>query len=149
MTQEQKLVGGTGVVTVGELEITITPLSQSEESMLLRKLRIASAEHAADNYTRCRGILEAAKEFPADRAEMVREVARTTIAAGKDKLPLDGAALFDFRFGPHFLPVELFTRGKKATPGLSLEGLKAVVTEVNADEVASALLEVIEGSDPK
>lgn len=148
-TQEERLVGGVGAVRVGDLEITLTPLSQSEETLLRRRLRLASAEHAADNYTRCRDVLDAAKDSPADRSEMLREIARLTVSEGKGKLPLDGAALFDFRLGPHFLPVELFARAKKATPGLTLEGLRAVVTEANADEVAARMLEVIAAGDPK
>lgn len=150
MSQHDTLVGGVGTVRVGDLEITITPLSQAEETLLDRRLMKAGADLAGDNYTRCAGVLKAAEANPADRLEMVKEIARVTIGQGdkEGKAPLSGSAFFEFRFGPDGLPIELLARGKRATPGLTLEGLRAVVTAANADEVAGQLIRVIEQKGP-
>jgi predicted ThiF/HesA family dinucleotide-utilizing enzyme len=148
-TSAEKLVGGTGIVTIGELEITIVPLSQAEESILDRRLRKEAEKAAGDHYTRCLPILTAAKDSPADRLEMLREIPR--MAVRRDSL--SGQAFWEFRNSPKGVALELFSRGKKMTPGLTQKGLESVITEDNVDEVADQIVGIIEagvaGTDPK
>lgn len=145
----ESTVGGAGVVRIGNLLLTLTPLSLAEETALERLLRRSAAEAAGDNYTRCAAILAAMN--PTDRAEAVREIARRTMNAGDPRGlgPVDQTAYVEFRFGPQGLPLELLHRARKATPGLDLAGLRACITEANADDVAAQLLDVLEGTSEK
>ena len=145
MSHDTKSVGAVGLIRVGDLEITVTPLSQIEELALDRQLRRGAEAEAGDHYTRCRAELDAMRDFPGDRLEFLREIARATLR----KEPLSPAAVYEFRCSAAGVALELFARGRKATPGLALAGLRAVVTMENADQIAAALFELIEGGDPK
>lgn len=136
-------VGAVGIVRVGDLEITVTPLSQAEEMALDRTLNRGAEVAAGDYYTRCKGILDATKDNPADRLEILREIARISIR----REPLSVAEVYAFRESPEGVAVELFHRGRKATPGLTLQGLRTVITEVNCDEVGVGLMELLTGGD--
>jgi hypothetical protein len=143
MSQSEQAVGAVGLVRVGPLEITVTPLSQAEEMALDRALRRGAEAAAGDLFTRCKAELDALKESPADRAEFLRELAR--LAARKE--PVSATAFFDYRCSAAGVALELFHRGKRGTPSLTLAGLEAVITEASADEVAVGLLELLRG-DP-
>jgi hypothetical protein len=144
-TQEQMLVGGVGVVRVGDLEVTVAPLPLSAESVLDRRLRRGAQERHGDYYTRCRAMLDAMADYPGDRLEAVREITRMTASGAA----VSAAAVVDFRLSPEGVALELYARGRGATPGLTLEGLKAIITEANVDEVAGQLHAAIEAGDPK
>ncbi len=145
MSQQEKSVGAVGLIRVAGLEITITPLSQGEELLLDRTLRRAAQEAHGDLYTPCKPLLEAMRDAPADRLEAVREITRLTAS----RAGVSAAAVFDFRTSAEGLALEIFARGRRATPGLTLDGLRAVVTAANADEVAGALFELIEAGPEK
>jgi hypothetical protein len=145
MNQSESHVGAVGLVRVGELEITVGPLSQAEELALDRELRKSAEAAAGDHYTRCKTLLDAAKDSPADRVEMLREIVRLTAT----KAGLSAAAMHDYRTGAAGVAIELYHRGRKHTPGLDRKGLAAVITEVNADAVAAALFELLVGDDTK
>jgi hypothetical protein len=140
MSQPESSVGAVGLVRVGDLEVTVAPLPQAEEIALDRELRRAAEAHYGDHYTRCKPVLDAMKESPADRLEAVREIVRLAAA----KAPLSAAALHEYRISEHGLAIELYARGKRATPGLDRKGLAAVVTAANADAVAAALFELLD-----
>lgn len=144
--QDRKLVGGVGEVAVGSLSISITPLSQGDELRLRRQLRAAAESLAGDGWTRCKPILEAMTKSGAhgDRAIAVAELVRSA----KRVEPLSEEAVFDFRTSAEGVALELFARGKAATPGLSLDGLRSVITEANAPDVFAALLDIIDGGEP-
>lgn len=147
MSQSESTVGAVGMIRVAGLEITVTPLSQSEEMALDRALRKAAQEAAGDHFTRCKPLLDAmtAAQAHGDRLEAVREIVRM---AGRVE-PLSSTALWDYQNSAPGVALELYHRGRKATPGLTLAGLQAVVTEVNADEVSAALRELLRGADSK
>ena len=137
-------MGGCGVVRVGPLEVTVTPLTLSEERRLGRKLRRAAAEQSADYFTRCAKLLEAMRPQPAAYLEAVREITR--LAATGPTVSDD--LFFEFRESPAGAAIELYERGRKATPGLDLAALRAVVTDDNADEVLDQMRAAFEGGDP-
>lgn len=141
MSQDAKLVGAVGLIRIGELEITITPLSQAHELALDRQLRKGTEAALGDYYSRCRAELDAMREYPGDRLELLREIARMAVR----KEPPSAVAVFDYRCSPAGLALELFSRGKRATPGLTLANLEAIITDINADEIAAALHELIAG----
>lgn len=146
MSQDRKLVGGVGEVAVGPLVVTVTPLSQGDELRLRRQLRAAAERAAGDGWSRCKPILDAMTAAGAhgDRALAVAELVRSA----KRLEPLSEEAVFEFRAGPEGCALELFARGKAATPGLTLDGLRAAVTEANAPDVFAALLDAIAGGEP-
>lgn len=146
MSQSEKQVGAIGLVRVGSLEITITPLSQADEMAFDRELRAAAGKAAGDYFTRCKPELDAmaAAGATGDRVEFLREIARM---AGR-KESLSAVALWDFQNSAAGLPIELWWRGRKATPGLDRAGLAAVITDANADEIAAGLRELLKGDDP-
>lgn len=144
MSQHDKLVGGVGVVRVGDLEITVTPLAMVEERALRRLLLDRAAASATDYYTRCAKLLAAMKSQPVAYVEAVREITRLT-ALG----PAVSEAQFDeYRDSPAGVAAELFARGRKATPGLTADGLAAAVTAANADDVADQMRRAVEGDGP-
>lgn len=145
MSQAEKLVGATGLIRVAGLEITIVPLTTAEELALDRELRKGAAAASADVYTRCRPELDALKEYPADRVEFLRELAR--IAARREGP--SPTAIFEHQTSAAGVALELFSRGRKATPGLTLAAIEAVVTPVNAAEVFCAIQELLKGPDEK
>lgn len=144
--QDRTTVGGVGEVAVGPLSVTVTPLSQGDELRLARQLRAEAERLAGDGWTRCRPMLDAmsAAGAHADRMHAVAELVRSA----KQKEPLSERAVFEFRSSAAGVVIELFARGKAATPGLTLDGLRAVVTEANAPDVFAAMMEVIQGGEP-
>jgi hypothetical protein len=144
MSQAEDTVGAVGEIRIDTLVITITPLSQAEELSLDRALRRGAEAAAGDHYTRCKPLLEAMRESPGDRLEAIREITRLTAT----RAPLSPAAFFEFRTSKDGLPIEIYARGKKATPGLDQKSLAAIITEENADRIAAALLDLLEGGDP-
>jgi hypothetical protein len=144
--QDRTTVGGVGEVAVGPLLVTVTPLSQGDELRLSRQLRAEAERLAGDGWTRCRAMLEAMTEAGAhaDRMHAVAELVRSA----KRKEPLSDEAVFDYRSSAAGVALELFARGKAATPGLTLDGLRAAVTEANAPDVFAAMMEVIQGGEP-
>lgn len=147
MSQSEKTVGAVGLIRIDALEITITPIPQPEEMALDRALRKAAQEAAGDHYTRCKPLLDAMTTAGAhgDRIEAIREIVRM---AGRVEPP-SNAAVYDYRCSAAGVALELFARGKKATPGLSLASLEAIITPVNADMIAAKLFELLEGADSK
>lgn len=144
MTQSDSIVGGCGVVHVGTLVVTITPLTMIEERALRRQLRSAAEKEATDYFTRCSRVLDAMRGQPAAYMEAVREITR--IAATGPKLSDD--QFFEFRTSPAGVARELFARGKRATPGLAADGLAAVITDANVDDVFAQMMAVVETGDP-
>lgn len=144
MATADKTVGGVGVVRVGNLEITITPLTMVEERALRRQLRKAAEEEATDYFTRCAAMLAAMKSQPAAYMEAVREITRLT-ATG---LKVSDEQFFEFRDSPAGVARELFARGKKATPGLDADGLAAIITKANVDDVIDQMEKAVKGDDP-
>ncbi len=145
MSQADKLVGAIGLIRIDALEITVAPIPDADELALDRALRAAADKAAGDYVTRCHAELDALKSEPALRVEFVRELAR--MAGRKDSL--SGVAMHDFRCSKDGLPIELFFRGRANTPGLTLAGLQAIITEVNADQIAAAMFKLFEGDDKK
>jgi hypothetical protein len=145
LTEQEKRVGGVGVVRVGNLEITVTPLKQWEERALSRQLRKAAREECSDYFTRCAGLLKAMQSQPAAYLEAVRELTRLS-ATGPT---VSEDQFWEYRDSPAGVARELFARGKTATPGLDLAALSAVITEANVDEVLEQLRAAVEGGDPK
>jgi hypothetical protein len=139
--QDSQVVGAVGEIHVGELVVTAMPLSQAEEMALDRALRKGAALAAGDPYTRARAALDAAKDSPADRLEMLREIAR----AAANGVRVTPETVYDYRTSPAGVALELYHRGRKATPGLTLAGLEAVVTEANCDAVSASLFDLIAG----
>ncbi|VTT99005.1 unnamed protein product [Gemmataceae bacterium] len=132
---------GTGTVLVGSLEITVTPMSKVEERSLRRQLLAGAERDATDYFTRCSRLLDAMRGQPAAHTEAVREIVRLT-ALGP-KVPEE--QLLEYRASPAGVAQELFLRGKKATPGLTLDGLAAVVTGANVEEVAGQMWDIVSG----
>lgn len=145
MSQE-KTVGGVGVVRVATLEITVTPLTMTEERALRRQLIAAAAAEATDYFTRCARLLAAMKAVPGAYLEAVREITRLT-ATGP---ALSDEQFFEYRESPAGVAKELFARGKKATPGLTPDALAAVITVVNVDDVLEQMgaAAAVEGDGP-
>jgi hypothetical protein len=144
MSAADRIVGGTGVVRVGPLEVTVTPLTMNEERALRRQLRAAAEAAATDHFTRCAKLLAAMRSQPAAYAEAVREIVRLT-ATGP---AVSDEQFFEYRNSPAGVARELFARGKRATPGLDADGLAAVITDANVDDVIEQLTAVIEAGDP-
>jgi hypothetical protein len=145
LSSSQTLSGGVGTILIGTLEITISPLSQADEIKLDKKLRKAAESAAGDHYSRCKRELDAARDNPGDRLEMVREIVRR--ADRREKL--GEPAFFEYRTGPEGTAQEVFARGKKSTDGLKLDALQAIITDENVDEVSAQLFEILENADPK
>lgn len=132
------LLSGHGIVPVAGLQVYITPLSAEEELLLVRELRRRAQEYYGSPYQRVRGMLAELPE--ADRLVVLQELARAAIR----KEPLSVDALDDYALSdPDWIAYELWLRGRKATPGLTLEGLSAVINPANALEVASALRQAV------
>lgn len=143
---DQQILGGAGVIEVAGLLVTITPLTWREELQLQRRLLQKAEEYYGDPYKRVAPML--AHMAPADRQVAVQELVRLAVK----KEPLAPEAIAAYRStNPEWVAEETYLRGKKATQGLTLEGLKAVINEVNAPEVFEQLWRVITGgtSDPK
>jgi hypothetical protein len=150
MSEHAKLVGGVGVVLVGALEITVTPLSAKEEKILDRQLAKAAEALSEDPYTAARKTLKAAESNPADRLVLLQEIA----AAATRKQFLTVGEFNEYRMSSAGVALELFTRGKKATPGLVQKELAALVTEFNAEDIYDEMKTIItskgeEGGDEK
>lgn len=144
MTEQEKRTGGVGVVVVGTLEITVTPLTLAEERALGRQLRKAAKSETTDYFTRCAGLLKAMQAQPAAYLEAVREITRLT-ATGPS---VSEDQFFEYRESPAGVARELFARGKKATQGLDLAGLSAVITDENVDAVIDQMRAVTDGPPP-
>lgn len=136
--------GPVGAVRAGELLITITPLDMTGERALRRLLARAAAEAAGDYFTRCAKLLHAMRAVPGAYLEAVREITRLT-ATGP---AVSDEQLFEFRQSPAGAALELFHRGRRATQGLTHEGLAAVITDANVDAVLGQLEAVLAGPDP-
>lgn len=134
------VLGGSGTVEVGNLCITVAPIGLAEEWRLMRELRRRAEQALGDPYTRCKAVLD--KMTPEDRAEAVREIVRSEIRG----TPLGLDAILQFRAtDPGWVAEELYVRGHKTTPGLTREGLRAVITSGNAEEVFERLMRVATG----
>jgi hypothetical protein len=148
MSEKQKLSGKVGDVLVGTLRVTIGPLSQAEETTLDKLLRKAAEAEAGDHYTRVKPMLAAAKDYPADRLEIIREATRNGVAKAK----LGQAAFWEYRTSPAGTATELYHRGRKYTEELKEDALAAVITEANVDEVSEQLFAILNpdgDEDPK
>lgn len=140
MGGDEMVLGGTGTLVIGNLKITIKPIGYAEEARLMRELRKRAEEAAGDLYSRCKNLL--AKMTPEDRLEAVREIVRSEIQGVK--LSLD--AILQFRMtDPDWVAEEVYIRGKDATPGLTLEGLKAVINAYNAPEIFEQMIKIASG----
>ena len=130
----QPVTGPVGVVAVGDLKITVTPLGMAGERALDRLLAKGAEESAADHFSkpRMKKLLGAMQGTPA-YSEAVREITRQTIG------PVSAAQIGEYRDSPAGVALELFHRGRKATEGLTLAGLVAVITEANVDDVLMQL----------
>ena len=136
--------GPVGAVRVGDLLVTVTPLKMVEERALRRVLIKAAADAAGDYFTRCAKLLNAMKSTPAAYFKAVERI--TELAAIGPTVSED--QLFEFRESPAGVQIELFHRGRKATQGLTLDGLRAIITEANVDDVLFQMQLVQEGSNP-
>lgn len=134
--------GPVGVVRVGDMLVTLTPLTMIEERALRRGL-VKAAEASVGNYfTRCAKLLKAMEAAPGAYLEAVREITRLT-ATGPT---VSDEHFFEFRNSPAGVALELFRRGLKATPGLTAEGLAAAITEANVDDVLAQMRDILEGN---
>lgn len=141
MSTAQAPVGVTGIVRIGTLEITVTPMSKVEERSLRRQLRAAAEATATDYFTRCARLLDAMKAQPAAYTEAVREITRLTATGPK----VSEEQLLEYRVSPAGVARELFVRGRTATPGLTAEGLAAIITEANVEDVAGQMWDIVSG----
>jgi hypothetical protein len=139
-----KIVGGVGVVRVGNLEITITPLTMVGERSLGRQLRAAAEAAASDYFTRCAKLLAAMKGQPAAYKFAVERIVDNTCLGPK----VSEDQFWEYRDSPAGAARELFARGKKATPGLDLASLAAIITDENVDDVIEQMKQVVKGDDP-
>ncbi|HEY1191307.1 MAG TPA: hypothetical protein VGE74_26975, partial [Gemmata sp.] len=116
------------------------------ERALRRALLKAAEEHTGDYFTRCGKLLKAMQAVPAAYLEAVREITRLT-ATGP---AVSEEQFFEFRQSPAGVALELFHRGRKATPGLTADGLASIITDANVDEVFEQLQAVLRGdaADP-
>ena len=140
---QQPATGPVGVVAVGDLKIALTPLGMAGERALDRLLA-KGAEESADHFgkPRVRKLLAAMQGTPAAYAEAVREITRQAIA------PVSASQVNQFRDSPAGVALELYHRGRKATDGLTLDGLAAVVTDANVDDVLAQLDALWEAARP-
>lgn len=141
----EQSTGAVGMIRIDALEITITPLKQSEERALRRRLLKEAAEAAGDYFTRCAKLLAAMRSQPGAYLKAIETI--TTLTATGPTVSED--QLYEYRESPAGVALELYVRGKKATPGLELAGLRAIVTDANVDELIESLREVLEGAAPK
>ena len=149
MSQHDTTVGGVGVVHVGDMCITITPLAQKDERVLMKKLRKAAERAAvADNPVErpaVKKLLAGLQSVPVAYLESIRELTRMAATS-----TLTDSQLWAFRESPEGVAIELYERGRAATPGLDAKALAACITEMNADEVFEEMVGIIAGaSDPK
>ena len=140
----QSVTGPVGVVAVGDLRVTLTPLGIAGERALDRLLAKGAEGAAADPFTapRVRRLLAAMREEPFAYAEAVREITRQTLA------PVTAVQVAEYRESPAGVAAELYHRGRRATDGLTPEGLAAVVTEANVDDVLLQLEALWEAARP-
>jgi len=135
--------GGFGAVRIpgaggSVYEVIVAPLDFPQEVGAEMHMRSeAKREYlGAGLVERMRPVLDA---LPLElKVEAVREMVRLQ-AFGV----VDEAAMKQFRISPSGLAIDLWHRGKAHTPGLTLEKLRAIITEANAPEVAAQLHEII------
>lgn len=142
---QQPVTGPVGTVRVGELLVTVAPLTMTEERGVRRALLKAAEAHAGDHFTRCAKLLKAMQSVPAAYLEAVREITRLA-ATGP---AVSDEQFFEFRQSPAGVALELFHRGHKATPGLAQAALAAVVTDANVDDVYEQLQAVLSGPNDR
>lgn len=140
------LLSGHGTVEVGGLLITITPLSAHEELLLGRELRRRASQYYGSPYSRIKSMLAEMSE--AERVLVLQEMTRAAIR--QDGLSWE--ALDEFATtNPDWVAYELYRRGRAATPGLTYEGLRAIINDSNVAEVAARMRQatLISTSDDK
>lgn len=149
MSQQENTVGGVGVVDVAGVQVTIAPLSQKEERLLWRRLRKGAEQDQSSTslFERpaVKRLLTSLQSVPAAYVESIRELTRLAAAADE----VTETRLFAFRGSPAGVALELFERGRKATPGLDLAGLQALITDINADDVFEEMMAIVEAGLPK
>jgi hypothetical protein len=136
---QAKVSGGVGVVVVATLEISIGPLSMTEEKLLNRRLQIAATAALEDPYTNAKKTLKAAEDNPLHLRILLAEIA--TIATRKPFLSVQD--FDDYRQSPAGVAAELFARGKRLTPGLKETELATIVTAFNAEDVHESMMAII------
>lgn len=142
MAEPTPASGAVGSVRIeGGLLIVVTPLTMTEERALRRLLIKAAEEHTGDYFTRCAKLLKAMQAVPGAYLEAIREITRLT-ATGP---AVSDEHFFEFRNSPTGVALELFYRGRKATPGLDQAALAAIITDVNVDDVGEQLRAVLSG----
>ncbi len=139
------MTGAVGVVTVGELQVTVTPLTMIEERALRRVMEKEALTAATDYYTRSVKLLDAMRSNPFAYEIAIKQLVTLTATGPK----LSDEQFYEFRTSPAGVAIELWHRGRKATPGLTLAGLQAVITEANADSVTFQLETIAESAGPK
>lgn len=139
------MVGATGIVTIGNLQITVTPLTMTEERALRRVLLKSAEQAATDYYTRCARLLDAMRTNPLAYTAAINKIVELTATGPK----VSDEQFYEFRTSPEGVRIELFHRGRKATQGLTLDGLSAIITEANVDDVIGQLDEIAESANPK
>ena len=158
MSEIENATGGVGVVHVGDMLVTVAPLSTLDEKKLWKTFRAAAIKRAKEETSSLfdgpnvkRLLQSMAAASPQAYLESVRELTR--IAADRDRAVAKGEIgedeVFGFRASPQGVAIELFERGKASTPGLVLESLKAVITDANLDDVGTELYALIEAGRPK
>jgi len=119
-------------------EVIVAPLDFPQEVGAEMHMRAEAAREylGAGMVERMRPVLDA---LPPDlKVEAVREMVRIQASGAVEE-----ATMRQFRVSPTGLAIDLWHRGKAHTPGLTLEKLRAIITEANAPEVAAQLHEII------
>lgn len=130
-----------GTVTVAGKVFTVSEMKFASELKLGILLRQLYEQQQGNSYRRLIPDLDAMT--PADRATAVAEWTRSKIA---NNLP-GGDARELARMTPAGTALELWMRSKKYHPGLTLDEVKAIVTETNCEEVMGDIVEALTPKD--
>lgn len=129
-----------GMVVVGELTFSVGKLSVSGERQLRRGLEGVARTQRDASHT------AALHKFWSElRAAGLTDEWAVSVRHATDAVtgPVSGAELFDARTSPNGVALELFLRTRKAHPQVTLEAIKAIITDDNADAVFEAMLAAV------
>ena len=128
-----------GVVRIGAVELGLTPLTPAETRALRKRMRAQAVAAAPDPYTLAAPTLKRMRE--AGDADAWREaVARVAEIAASPRHDPDP----EWFTTPEACAVQLHAYSRRCSPGVTLDAIRAIVTEYNADDLfaqmAAALL---------
>lgn len=148
MSEQKAAAGAGGTVRLGDRAVYVAPLAIREEAALLDDLRRLAKEQQGDFLRPVEGLLDRLEKMKTPQAAARAALILETVARmeARRELPGDDAA-HEARRTPRGVALELWYRGRKAHPTLSLAELEAVVTEANAAAVHAAILDALGAGD--